>query len=38
MRGWRMPAGIILSFLAAIFALGLFPGTAVAEAHAMREA
>ena len=26
-----MPAGIILSFLAAVFALGLFPGPAVAE-------
>ena len=26
-----MPAGIVLSFLAAVFALGLFPGTSVAE-------
>ena len=26
-----MPARIILSFLAAVFGLGLFPGTAVAE-------
>jgi len=31
MRGWGMPARILLSFLAAAFALALFVGPAVAE-------
>jgi hypothetical protein len=30
LRRWRMPARIILSILVAAFAVGLFPGTAVA--------